>query len=156
MKERVLAKIRTSATPSQATQASSPLLHQSPLTDELSESLGSNSNISKEVGGIQPKTIRRSLNWQNITVEAPSRGNGMSLPGGIQRQQEEPGAVSGDQVSADSAQKSPLELSNSTISTDLPAQKPLIARAPFNGRNIPVEAPSRGNGMSLPGAIRSE
>jgi hypothetical protein len=63
------------------------------LTDELSESVGSNSNISQELGGIQPKTIRRSLNWQNITVEAPSRGNGMSLPGGIQRQQEEPPAV---------------------------------------------------------------
>jgi hypothetical protein len=44
-------------------------------------------------------------------------------------------------VSADSVQKSPLESSNSTISTDLSAQKPLIARAPFNGRNIPVEAP---------------
>jgi hypothetical protein len=86
MKERVLAKNRTSVTPPQATQASSPLLHQRPLTDELSESVGSNSNISKESAGIQPKTIRRSLNWQNITVEAPSRGNGMSLPGGIQRQ----------------------------------------------------------------------
>jgi hypothetical protein len=66
----------------------------------------------------------------------------MSLPGGIQRQQEEPGAVIGERVSADSAQKSALELSNSTISTDLPAQKPLIARAPFNGRNIPIEAPA--------------
>src|SRR6476661_7694920 len=156
MKERVLAKIRTSATPPQATQACSPLLHQRPLTDELSQSVGSNSNISKESAGIQPKTIRRSLNWQNITVEAPSRGNGMSLPGGIQRQQEEPPAVIGEKVSADSVQKSPLESSNSTISTDLPAQKPLIARAPFNGRNIPVEAPSRGNGMSKPGGIQRQ
>jgi hypothetical protein len=105
MKERVLAKNRTSATPPQATQASSPLLHKISFTDEPSESFGSNSNISKELGGIQPKTIRRSLNWQNISVEAPSRGNGMSLPGGIQRQQEEPGAVSGERVSADSVQK---------------------------------------------------
>jgi len=88
MNERVPAQKKTSATPPQATQASSPLLHQSPLTSELSESVGSNSNISKELGGIQPKTIRRSLNWQNIPVEAPSRGNGMSLSGGIQRQQE--------------------------------------------------------------------
>jgi hypothetical protein len=155
MKERVLAKIRTSATPPVATQASSPLLHQRPLTDELSESVGSNSNISKELGGIQPKTIRRSLNWQNITVEAPSRGNGMSLPGGIQRQQEEPGAVSGERVSADSAQKSALESSNSKISTSEPAQKPLIARAPFNGRNIPVEAPPRSAASSTyPGGIQ--
>lgn len=123
MNERVLAKKKTSATPPQATQASSPLLHQRPFTDELSESVGSNSNISKELGGIQPKTIRRSLNWQNITVEAPSRGNGMSLPGGIQRQQEEPSAVIGERVSADSVQKSPLESSNSTISTDLPADR---------------------------------
>jgi hypothetical protein len=156
MNERVLAKKKTSATPPVANQACSPLLHQRPLTDEISESVGSNSNISKELGGIQPKTIRRSLNWQNITVEAPSRSDGRSLPGGIQRQQEEPGAVIGERVSADSVQKSALESSNSTISTDLAAQKPLIARAPFNGRNIPVEAPSRGNGMSLPGGIQRQ
>ena len=155
MKERVLAKIRTSATPPVATQACSPLLNQRPFTDELSESVGSNSYISKELGGIQPKTIRRSLNWQNITVEAPSRGNGMSLPGGIQRQQEEPPTVIGARVSADSVQKSPLESSNSTISTDLPAQKPLIARAPFNGRNIPVEAPQSSSASSTyPGGIQ--
>src|SRR4028118_965437 len=115
MKQRVLPKIRTSATPPQVTQASSPLLHQKPSISEQSESLGSNSNLSKEVGGIQPKTIRRSLNRENITVEAPSRSNGMSLPGGIQRQQEEPGAVIGDRVSGDSVQKSALESSNSTI-----------------------------------------
>ena len=99
MNERVV-KSKASATPSQAIQTSSPLLHERPLTEDLSESVGSNSKISKELGGIQPKTIRRSLNWQNISVEAPSRGNGMSLPGGTQRQQEKPGAVIGDQVSA--------------------------------------------------------
>ncbi|MEP6519604.1 eCIS core domain-containing protein [Microcoleus vaginatus] len=155
MNERVLAKNKTSATPPQATQASSPLLHRRPLTEEQSESLGSNSNISKELGGIQPKTIRRSLNWQNISVEAPSRGNGMSLPGGIQRQQEEPGAVIGDRVSADTAQKSALELSNSTISTEAPAQKPSIARAPFNRRNIPIEAPPRSAASNTyPGGIQ--
>src|SRR4028118_1485597 len=116
MNERVLAKNKTSVTPPQAAQASSPLLRR-PLTEEVSESVGSNSNISKELGGIQPKTIRRSLNWQNISVEAPSRGNGMSLPGGIQRQQEEPPAVMGERVSGDLVQKSALESSNSTIST---------------------------------------
>src|SRR4028119_1104634 len=132
MSDRVLAKKKTSATPSQATQASSPLLHRSRLTDEQSESLGSNSNISKELGGIQPKTIRRSLNWQNISVEPPSRGNGMSLPGGIQRQQEEQEETPEiqAQLAADSAQKSALESSNSKISPSEPAQKPLIARAP--------------------------
>ena len=78
----------------------------------------------------------------------------MSLPGGIQRQQEEPGVVIGDRVSADSVQKSALESSNSTISTDLSAQKPL-ARAPFNGRNIPVEAPSRSaDSSTYPGGIQ--
>jgi hypothetical protein len=147
MSERVPAQNKTSAAPSQATPASSPLLRH-PLTDEQSESVGSSSNISQELGGIQPKTIRRSLNRQNISVEAPSRGNGMSLPGGIQRQQEEPPAVIGERVEADSVQKSPLESSNSTISTNLPAQKPLIARAPFNGRNIPVEAPARSSASS--------
>jgi hypothetical protein len=155
MSERVPAQNKTSATPSQATQASSPLLHRRSLTDEQSESLGGNSNISKELGGIQPKTICRSLNWQNISVEAPSRNAGRSLPGGTQLQQEEPSAVSGSRVSADSAQKSPLELSNSTISTERLAQKPLIARAPFNGRNIPVEAPPRSAASSAyPGGIQ--
>jgi len=143
MNERVLATNKTSATPPVANQACSPLLHQNSLTDELSESVGSNSNISKESAGIQPKTIRRSLNWQNISVEAPSRSDGGSLPGGIQRQQEEAGAVNGDRVSGDSAQKSALELSNSTISTEAPAQKPSIARAPLNRRNIPIEAPAK-------------
>ena len=141
MNERVLAKKKTSATPPVANQAGSPLLHQRPLTSELSESVGSNSNISKESAGIQPKTIRRSLNWQNISVEAPSRGDGRSLPGGIQRQQEESPTVNGP-VSADSAQKSALESSNSTISTEAPAQKPSIARTPLNRRNIPIEAPA--------------
>ena len=154
MNERVVATNKTSATPPVATQACSPLLDQSSLTEELSESVGSNSNISKGLGGIQPKTIRRSLNWQNITVEAPSRGGGMSLPGGIQRQQEEPAAVSGG-VSADSAQKSALESSNSTISTSEPAQKPLIARAPLNRRNIPIDAPAISSASSTyPGGIQ--
>ena len=155
MNERVLAKNQTSATPSQAIQASSPPLHQSPSTSGLSESFGSNSNISKGLGGIQPKTIRRSLNWQNISVEAPSRSDGRSSPGGIQRQQEEPGAVMGDRLSGDSVQKSALESSNSTISTEKPAQKPFIARSPLNGRNIPIEAPPRSSASSTsPGGIQ--
>jgi hypothetical protein len=155
MSERVAAQKKTSPTPPVANQASSPLLHQRPFTDELSESVGSNSNISKESAGIQPKTIRRSLNWQNISVEAPSGSEGRSLPGGIQRQQEEPGAVNGSRVSADTTQKSALELSNSTISTEAPAQKPSIARAPFNGRNIPVEAPPQSAASSTyPGGIQ--
>jgi hypothetical protein len=79
----------------------------------------------------------------------------MSLPGGIQRQQEEPATVSGERVSADSAQKSALELSNSTISTSEPAQKPSISRAPFNGRNISVEAPPRSaTSSTYPGEIQ--
>jgi len=227
MSERVPAQNKTSATPSQATQASSPLSHRRGLTDEDSESVGSNSNISQELKGIQPKTIRRSLNWQNISVEAPSRGNGMSLPGGIQRQQEEregtpaiepqvsakkaetsrgelsnltkategslqpkvdrgrlnrrhisveapprSGEASSQpiqrqqeeqqetpeiqaQLAVDSVQKSALESSNSTISTSEPAQKPLIARTPFNGRNIPVEAPQSSTASSTyPGGIQ--
>jgi hypothetical protein len=130
MKRTSTSQNKTSATPPQATQASSPLLHQSPLTDELSESVGSNSNISKELGGIQPKTIRRSLNWQNITVEAPSRGNGMSLPGGIQRQQEEQEETPAieHQVSAKKAETSTGELSNLTKATEGPLQPKIIAR----------------------------
>jgi hypothetical protein len=85
MNDRVLAKNKTSVTPPVATPASSPLLRRQ-LTEEVSESVGSNSNISKELGGVQPKTIRRRLNWQNITVEAPNRSSASSTsPGGIQR-----------------------------------------------------------------------
>ncbi len=74
MNQRVLAKNKTSATPPVANQACSPLLHQNSLTDELSESVGSNSNISKELGGIQPKTIRRSLNWHAYQCRSPLSG----------------------------------------------------------------------------------
>ena len=85
MNDRVLAKNKTSVTPPVATPASSPLLRRQ-LTEEVSESVGSNSNISKELGGVQPKTIRRRLNWKNITVEAPNRSSASSTsPGGIQR-----------------------------------------------------------------------
>ena len=226
MSERVPAQNKTSATPSQATQACSPLLHRPGLTDEHSEPVGSNSNISQELGGIQPKTIRRSLNWQNISVEAPNRGNGMSLPGGIQRQKQEQegmpaiepqvsakkaetntgelsnltkategplqpkvdrprlnrrhisveapplrGEASSQpiqrqqeeqqetpeiqaQLATDSAQKSALESSDSTISASESAQKPLIARAPFNGRDIPVEAPQSSALFSYSGGIQ--
>jgi hypothetical protein len=115
-------------------QVSADSVQKSPLES-------SNSTISTDLSAQKPLIARAPFNGRNIPVEAPSRGNGMSLPGGIQRQQEEPSAVIGDRISADTAQKSPLESSNSTISTDLSAQKPLIARAPFNGRNIPVEAP---------------
>jgi len=59
MKERLLAKNIASATPPQAIQASSRLLNPRPFTSDLSESVAHNSNISKELGGIQPKTIRR-------------------------------------------------------------------------------------------------
>ena len=129
-------------------RVSADSVHKSPLES-------SNSTISTDLAAQKPLIARAPFNGRNIPVEAPSRGNGMSLPGGIQRQQEEPGAVIGERVSADSVHKSPLESSNSTISTDLAAQKPLIARAPFNGRNIPVEAPPRSSVSSTyPGGIQ--
>src|SRR4028118_2210916 len=151
MSERVPAQNKTSATPSQATPANSPLLRR-PLTDEQSESVGSSSNISQELGGIQPKTIRRSLNWQNISVEAPNRGNGMSLPGGIQRQQqeeEETPAIE-PQVSAKKAETSTGELSNLTRATE-GSLHPKTDRGRLNWRNISVEAPARsGEASSQP------
>jgi hypothetical protein len=93
MSEEVAAQKENSATPSQASQQTTPVFEQSLFTDEGYATVGSNSNISKELEGIQPKTIRRSLNWQNITVEAPNRSGGVSLPGGIQRQQKRSGAA---------------------------------------------------------------
>ena len=125
-------------------------MHRRPLTSEQSESVGSNSNISQELGGIQPKTIRRSLNWQNISVEAPSRGNGMSLPGGIQRQQqeqEETPAIE-PQVSAKKAETSMGELSNLTRATEGRSLQPKTDRSRLNWRNISVEAPARSSEAS--------
>jgi len=121
-----------------------------PLTDEQSESVGSSSNISQELGGIQPKTIRRSLNWQNISVEAPSRGNGMSLPGGIQRQQEEQeGTLAIEpQVSAKKAETNTGELSNLTRATEGRSLQPKIDRGRLNWRNISVEAPAHSSKAS--------
>ena len=153
MSERAPAQNKTSATPSRATQTSSPLLHRSPLTDEQSESVGSNSNISKELGGIQPKTIRRSLNWENISVEAPNRGNGMSLPGGIQRQQEEQEGTPAieHQVSAKKAETSTGELSNLTRATEGRSLQPKTDHGRLNWRNISVEASARsGEASSQP------
>jgi hypothetical protein len=56
----------------------------------------------------------------HITVEAPSRGNGMSLPGGIQRQQEEQEETPAieHQVSAKKAETSTEKLSNLTKATE--------------------------------------
>jgi hypothetical protein len=42
MNQRVLAKNKTSATPPQVSQASSPLLHQRPLAEKVSESVRGN------------------------------------------------------------------------------------------------------------------
>jgi len=106
-------------------------------------STGELSNLTRATeGSLHPKTDRGRLNWRNISVEAPIRSSEASSQP-IQRQQEEQQETPEiqAQLAADSAEKSALESSNSTISTSEPAQKPLIARTPFNGRNIPVEAP---------------
>jgi hypothetical protein len=123
MNERVLATNKTSATPPVANQASSPLLHQSSFTSELSESFCSNSNISKELGGIQPKTIRRSLNWKNITVEAPHRSSASSTySGGIQRL-ETSGVKEQEESTEESLQMPPLEAIQSKSSSGEPQEK---------------------------------
>ncbi|MEG4534417.1 eCIS core domain-containing protein [Microcoleus sp. D2_18a_D3] len=158
MSERVPVQNKTSATPSPAARSSSPLLQQRPFSEEQSESFGSNSNISQELEGIQPKTIRRSLNWQNITVEAPSRSNGMSLAGGIQRQpeeQEETPAIE-HQVSAKKAEISTGELSNLTRATEGRSVQPKIDRGRLDWRNISVEPPDRSGGEASPHPIQRQ
>jgi hypothetical protein len=121
MNERVVEK-KASATPSQVTQSSSSLLHQRPLTEKLSESVGSNSNISKESGEIQPKTIRRRLNWQNIPVEAPSRlGVSSTYSGGIQRF--ETSGMKEQEESTESLQMQPEEAIQSKSSEGEPQGK---------------------------------
>ncbi|MEG4805814.1 DUF4157 domain-containing protein [Microcoleus sp. ARI1-B5] len=158
MSERVPAKNKISATPSQAARSSSPLLQQRPFTEEQSESFGSNSNISQELEGIQPKTIRRRLNWQNISVEGPARSNGMSLPGGIQRQQEEQEETPAieHQVSAKKVETSTGELSNLTRATEGRSVQPKIDRPRLDWRNISVEAPDRSGGEASPQPIQRQ
>jgi len=89
------------------------------LTDELSESVGSNSNISKELGGIEPKTIRRTLNWQNITVEAPHRSAASSTySGGIQRLE-----TSGVKEQEESKEEPNKELVQTKLTVGAPGDK---------------------------------
>jgi hypothetical protein len=157
MSEEVAAQKENSATPSQASQQTTPVFEQPLFTDERYATVGSNSNISKELEGIQPKTIRRSLNWQNITVEAPNRSGGVSLPGGIQRQQKRSGAAIKERVSPDLEQKSAGELSNSTIFTEERSVPPKIADSGLNWGNITVEAPrSSAASSTYPGGIQRQ
>lgn len=135
MSEQVPAQKENSATPSQATQQSLPLFEQHPFIDAPSETVGNNSNISKELEWIQPKTIRRSLNWQNITVEAPPSDEN-SLPSGIQPQHEQPApapAIKPEVLAKE--QKNPEEASNPAISTDEKSPQPKIDRDNLDWQN---------------------
>jgi hypothetical protein len=134
----------------QEEQEETPAIEHQVSAKKAETSTGELSNLTKATEGpLQPKIDRGRLNWRNISVEAPTRSSEAS-PQPIQRQQEEQEEAPEiqAQLAADSPQKSALESSNSTISTDLPAQKPLIARTPFNGRNIPVEAPQSSSASS--------
>jgi hypothetical protein len=127
MSEQVPAEKENSAMLSQPTQQSSPLFEQPPFIEARPETFGKNSNISKELQGIQLKTIRRSLNWQNITVEAPFRSNENSLPSGTQPQQEQPvpaPAIEPQLLAKE--QKKSEEASNPAISTDEGSPQPII------------------------------
>ena len=157
MSEEVAAQKENSATPSQASQQTTPVFEEPLFIDERYATVGSNSNISKELEGIKPKTIRRSLNWQNITVEAPNHSGGGSLPGGIQRQQKRSGAAIEGRVSPDLEQKSAGELSNSTIFPQERSVQPKIAGSGLNWGNITVEAPrSSAASSTYPGGIQRQ
>ncbi|MFB2983622.1 Rossmann-like fold-containing protein [Microseira sp. BLCC-F43] len=148
MSERSYAQTKNSATPSQATQSSSPLFKQRRFTDERYEAVAKDATISTEGGSQQPKIARAGLNWRNISIEAPPRAvESSTYPGGIQRKEEEEQLAEAPtiqrQVSAESEEKSTEEACNSTRSTAGPAQQQKIARAGFNWRNIAIEAPSR-------------
>lgn len=136
MSEQVPAKKENSEMPSQATQQNSPLFEQDFFIDAPSETVDSDSNILKELEWIQPKTIRRSLNWQNITVEAPPRNDENSLPSGIQPQHEQPAPTPAidPQVLA-KEQKKPEEASNPAISTDEGSRQPRIDRDNLDWQN---------------------
>jgi hypothetical protein len=153
MSERVPAQKKNSATPSQNTQSSSPLIQKRPFTDELYEPVARDSTISSQGQAQQPKIARSSLNWRNISIEAPSRSGGSGFPGAIQSAESEekqdidlkPEAPAiGGQVRGATEAKSPEEFSNSTISNPGAAQQPKIARSRLDWRNISIEAPSRG------------
>jgi len=164
MSERVPAQKKNSATPSQNTQSSSPLIQKRPFTDELYEPVARDSTISIQGQAQQPKIARSSLNWRNISIEAPSRSGGDAIGGAIQRAESEekqdidlkpeaPGI--GGQVRGATEAKSPEEFSNSTISNPGAAQQPKIARSRLDWRNISVEAPSRGGSSSTyPGDVK--
>jgi hypothetical protein len=136
MSEQVPAEKENSATPSQPTQQSSPLFEQPPFIKARSETVGNNSNISKKLEGIQSKTIRRSLNWQNISVEAPLRSDENSLPSAIQPQQEQPVPASAIEPQLlVKEQKNPEEARNPAISTDEGSSQPKIDRDNLDWQN---------------------
>jgi hypothetical protein len=142
----------------QEEQEGTPAIEPQVSAKKAETSTGELSNLTRATEGrsVQPKSDRGRLNRRPISVEAPAR-SGEASPQPIQRQREEQQETPEiqAQLAADSAQKSALESSNSTISTSGPPQKPLIARAPFNGRNIPVEAPQSSTASSTyPGGIQ--
>jgi hypothetical protein len=134
MSAQVPAQKENLATPSQPTQQSSPLFEQPPFIEARSETVGNNSNISKELEGIQSTTIRRSLNWQNITVKAPPRSDENSLLSDIQPQQEQPAPAIERQLLA-KEQKNQEEASTPVISTDEGSPQPKIDRDNLDGQN---------------------
>src|SRR4028119_1616449 len=127
----------------QEEQEGTPAIEHQVSAKKAETSTGELSNLTRATEGpLQPKTDRGRLNWGNISVEAPTR-SGEASPQPIQRQQQEQEETPEiqAQLAADSAEKTAGESSNSTITSAGEALQPKIARAPFNGRNIPVEAP---------------
>jgi hypothetical protein len=130
----------------QEEQEETPAIEHQVSAKKAETSTGELSNLTKATEGrsLQPNIDRGRLNWRNISVEAPIL-RGEASPQPIQRQQEEQEETPEiqAQLATDSAEKTAGESSNSTITSDGEALQPKIARAPFNGRNIPIEAPPR-------------
>jgi hypothetical protein len=154
MSERSYAQTKNSSNAYSA--AKSPQSFQRHFTDERYDSPASNST---------PSIHRPKIDWNRVSVSAPEPGsqNSNSFPTVQRAENAQQGLVSIQQeLAAESDAKSPSEHSlpektdNSKISKQGAEQKPKIARAGLNWRNITIEAPSRQGAFAVEQPIQRQ
>ncbi|MFB2975779.1 DUF4157 domain-containing protein [Microseira sp. BLCC-F43] len=160
MSERSYAQTKNSS--NAYSPAKSPESFQRPFTDERDDSPARNSNPS-----IQPKRSRPKIDWNRVSLVAPEPGSqdSNSFPT-VQRAEnseqgleaKEPAASSNSTTAIDGSDGNSLQekTENSKISKQGAEQKPKIARAGLNWRNITIEAPSRQGAFAVEQPIQRQ
>ena len=84
MRERIYAQRKNAATPSMATQSSSPLFQQRRFSDEQTQPVASNSTKSNDWATLQRKIAHSLLNRPNISPYPAAKSAALTALGGIQ------------------------------------------------------------------------